>query len=269
MPKKRSPRRPGKESGESYVGRKFGRRRTVSFQEHITHLASPDGQGAGFDRFARSAEKWAKETLERAGLPSDQGGYRIADGKPLPWEEIREKVNRRLAGKKGKGSEIGDGFGDRMAVVEARGFRKFESDEWRAAALLDCLDSIRRSEQRGDAKGARIYAVRAGDLFREKQIHDLFVEDAKKKKARKPDPVISRWVATRRRVKPDLTLAELEDQLHKTDDAETIVVGKAEIYLEGDRIMVSRTRGGEFEDVISIKSLPRYLTKAREERKAR
>jgi len=73
----------------------------------------------------------------------------------------------------------------------------------------------------------------------------------------------------RRRVKPDLTYADLSDELERTDDAEPIVIGESEIYLEEDRIMVSRTKGGVFEDAIALISLKRYLTGARKPRKTR
>jgi len=126
-----------KAPGESYVGKGYGRRKVirVTLSELLT---SEKHKGTGFDRFARVAEGWAKEMLERAGLPAEQGYYRLPDGKRLPPEEIREKVfalNRMQMGKKVKSSEIPDGFGDRMAVVKTSGFREFESDEWRAAAL--------------------------------------------------------------------------------------------------------------------------------------
>jgi len=123
--------------------------------------------------------------------------------------------------------------------------------------------------KRGDVQDALIYAVRAGSLFREARIHDLSVEDGRNKKVRQPDPDIARWVAMRRRVKPDLTYADLSDELERTDDAEPIVIGESEIYLEEDRIMVSRTKGGVFEDAIALISLKRYLTGARKPRKTR
>jgi hypothetical protein len=177
--------------------------------------------------------------------------YRLPDGEPLP-----------------PGFSLLPGYGQRMDVVKARGFHEFEDDEWRAAALLDCLEWVRSSMKRGDTEGALIYAVRAGALLREAQIKELFAEDAKNRgKVPEPDPVVTRWVASRLRANPGLKLADLNSELQESDAWEDAIrIGRAKVYRSGRAITVFENNT---ERKLALTSLRRYLTKAREKHKAR
>jgi len=257
--------------GESLVGSGVGRRHVerISWTEFPT---SGKHGGRGFDRFTRAAEGWARETLERARLPVAQGLYHLPDGKPLLPEEVaalRIGLESLRAGKRPVRAYLPGEHGYRMDVVKARGFREFESDEWRAAAILDNLEWIRSCRKRGDVDGALFYAARVGGLFREARIRDLFKEDSRSR-ARVPerDPVIERWVSMRLRTNHRLTFTDLRDELKPTRDGEEeIRVGKAKLYLDGGRIRISKgaTEVGD----LSLESLRRYLTEAKKQRKSR
>jgi len=124
MQKKRPSRNPDKapDGGKSHIGKGY-RKISVVHIPFTEFLTSEEYKGAGFDHFARSAERWAKETLKRLRSPYAQGWYDLNDGKPLADEEIRSRMavlKRFLARKKGRTAAIPGTFGDRMATVKAR-----------------------------------------------------------------------------------------------------------------------------------------------------
>jgi len=117
--------------GESIVGRSIGRRRVVNvpLPELLTDKIYA---GTGFDRFVRAAEAWAKETLERAGLPVADGMYHLRGGKSLTPEEVAvftRGINRLMTGTWTASLDHPGEYGRRMDVVKARGFREFNDDE--------------------------------------------------------------------------------------------------------------------------------------------
>jgi hypothetical protein len=180
MMKKRSPGEPDKPpgGGESYIGKGYGKIPIVRvpFPEYLT---SEEYKGTGFDRIARTAFRWAKETLEQAGLPIVQGWYRLSAGGKI------------LAVKEADGR-----FGDldRMGVVKARGFREHIDEAGIAAKILDCLEwtrhyenSFREREKKGDWKGALAdfkaamgYAAQVGEFFGRAKILFVIVPTTKK-----------------------------------------------------------------------------------------
>jgi hypothetical protein len=231
LAKKRTLQNPrGTKLGTSEVGRGYGRRKVVRVPLPEL-LTEKKYSGFGFDRLSHAAETWAKETLECAGFPAN---------------------------------------GDQLPAVEARGFREFECDEWRAAAILYCLSWIRHYEKeaaRGeltpdDFKKTMSYAARVGGLFREVRIQELARKDANQARPVKPNPVILRYVKSRLRANGNLTTGALWKELEQYDPINQYRRGRDNLFVDRGKL---HARIKDKKHIIARSSFRRYVTIARSE----
>jgi hypothetical protein len=158
----------------------------------------------GFEGEIATHEKEAIKTLEDAGLPTNFGGSHAI---PMEWDVSPPNTFEKLYFYFYRAFPEYGGMGLKE-LVQSRGYRRRESPEWYAAAIVESLSVIRAASRRQDTDWALRQAFSLELCFRSKCVgfsKQTGRKDPKRKRQKSPigthplpSPKLSGWTGWNR-----------------------------------------------------------------------
>jgi hypothetical protein len=222
----------------------------------------------GFEGEIATYEKEAIKTLEDAGLPTNFGGSHAI---PMEWDVSPPNTFEKLYFYFYRAFPEYGGMGLKE-LVQSRGYRRRESPEWYAAAIVESLSVIRAASRRQDTDWALRQAFRLGNYVSEASAFGFSKQTGKegppkRKQQKSPYPVLTRYLLRNYPDGPDGTDEHRFDMV-PTDDE--LSLGRYKFYRDAGRIYAEEKVGpknsGTWKPVgkpLKLSAFRKHMTKER------